>query len=935
MSNNKSANIYVFFTLLIVSVSATAKQSSPFDFPENIVEPSPLVAKKLTLQDGERVVDFDVSPVRPEAAIIVRSKSGKQRILFWMIGSDNSGTSRRDMNVPVGMVLSAIAWHPLANSLFLMAKSSGQQQILKTSAESWAPTIVYQSRFPLQRLVVAPRPFGAGYYRVFFAIKKPDGTFTTHSVSEDGKREYAVLDSTPGRTEYQDSVEPNVLIASSALPVIFHPAGHVMLWQDSKRCFHKAYYGVANWRGTSQVSKDKPICGGSLTFTPNGANLLHWQKGADGVKLISDRGKKTETVAQGMQFLSTPSSVADGKGIVGVVNDGGVLSAAYVPIEVPLADVVNAWMFLESPHDGEILSQHAGLFRSLKLEQLYQLYDTESYDCGRYDHSTPSRPYFVTTDIFWELYASAFEGIFILSEKKAAVPNFWKFVADANASLQNDPNTKVAKAFAALVAVRKGLTTNPEAARILRAEGKQVSSVTNKEFDFSNLKPRGHYAKDRELKTYFLASKYLMDLKFDDADVALIKSLPKPIFQEALAWINVYVPFIAPSRGPLVWGASTPVPDYVLHQEKRERVFPLSWGMDNEVLFNTVYHPDFSEEAQIKGPGGGRMLPSGLDVAAVLGSKMAEAILEDSEEFQKYPPLRSRLSALRKRFEDSRPRSSDTLYQRWVAALATQWAEDVESPGATIQKQLWEKKRLQTGLASWATLRHTTALVNERSAAECGESGFEAIILRPPRGYVEPDPQTFDRLSDMFDATAEVVRVIGKDWNGSSNAGDQKEGGGLQEGVIRRLTESRDKVRYFGAIARKELKGAPLTSQEYEEILYIGRAAEHNLLVFKSLATEDFGLPIPEPVPKVADVASGAGSLLLVAVGNPLEWDQIVPFYGRRQLVKGATYSYYETTSNYVMTDEEWRSRLPGMARVKWIEPYISRETLSCPPREP
>lgn len=947
MNRNKLTKIYVFAVLMIVSVSATARQFSPFDFSENNVDPSPLAAEALKLQQGERVIDFDVSPVRPEAAIIVRSESGKQRILFWMIGSGNTAVSSRAIDVPPDVTLSAIAWHPLAKSLFLMTKSSKQHEILRTPAESWYPTIVYRSMAPLQRLVVAPRPFQTGFdrvtrsavtsYRVFFAIKKSNGTHTTHSVTEDGKGEYAVLDSVPAKGESQASEEaPNVLIVNSALPEIFHPAGHVMLWEDSKHCFHKALYRGVNWGDISEVFKDGSICGGSLTYTPNGANMLHWQKGLDGVVLISDHGKKTATVAKGVRFLSTPSSVADGKGIVGVISEGSALSVAYVPIEVPLADVVNAWMFLESPHDEELLSQHTGLFRTLGKAQLYELYDSESYACGGYDYSTPSRPYFVTTDIFWELYASAFEGIFILSERQAAVPNFWKFVTDANASLQKNPKTKVAKAFSALMAVQQGLKTNPEAARILKSEGSAVSSVTNEPFDFGNLKPRSHYVADGQLGTYFQASKYLMDLRFDDGDFALIKSLPRPVLEEALAWINVYTPFIAPSRGPLIWGDSKQIPGYILNPVKRERIFPLSWGMDNEVLFNTVYHADFSAEEQVDGPGGKRLIPSGVDIAAVLGSKMAETILEDSGEFQKYPPLKTQLASLRKRYEKSPPASNDTLYQRWLSALSAQWAENVPSPSGTIQAQLWSKKRLQTGLASWATLRHTTILVNERSAAECGEGGFEAIILRPPRGYVEPDPQTLDGIAGLFDSTIDVVKSIGIAWKGSSNLGGDKGNQGLQEGVIRRLTESRDKVRHFGAIARKELEGKPLTSQEYEEILYVGRAAEHNFLIFKSLATKYFALSTPDPIAKVADVASGGdGELLLVGVGNPLEWDQIVPFYGRKELVKGATYSYYETTSNQVMTDEEWRENLPGMAHVKWIAPYISSDTLSCPAKEP
>jgi len=83
------------------------------------------------------------------------------------------------------------------------------------------------------------------------------------------------------------------------------------------------------------------------------------------------------------------------------------------------------------------------------------------------------------------------------------------------------------------------------------------------------------------------------------------------------------------------------------------------------------------------------------------------------------------------------------------------------------------------------------------------------------------------------------------------------------------------------------------------------------------------------------DVAGSTGSLLLAGVGDPLEWDQVVPFFGRREIVKGSSYAYYETVSAQVMDDVEWRKKLPGLPRPKWIDPYLSPARLSCPAREP
>ena len=109
----------------------------------------------------------------------------------------------------------------------------------------------------------------------------------------------------------------------------------------------------------------------------------------------------------------------------------------YVPVDVPLANVSNAWMFLESPQDLDKFSKAAGLFRPQeKSDQLFQLYESEAYACQHYYTQTiPTRPYLVTTDIFWENFAAAYEGLFVLLERRQAIPIFWAFVQEADAVL--------------------------------------------------------------------------------------------------------------------------------------------------------------------------------------------------------------------------------------------------------------------------------------------------------------------------------------------------------------------------------------------------------------------------------------------------------------------------------------------------------------------
>jgi len=937
-------NFVIIAVVLTSNVNLAYGTTSPFNFPESIVKTSPSEAKELTLEKGEYVEDFDISPLKPEVALIINRVSGKQKILFWKIDSNDQEPLCHSIEVPNDLTLSEIIWHPEGSTLFVLGKKKNQYEILQTPITSWSPTVLYHSSAPLRNLIIGPRPFEMEYdektktlpmnYRLFFGVKRPNGTYSTNTVNEKGQREYRVINSDASQIHVANVADqPHVLIAADAIPQAFHPAGHFMVWEDASHCFQKAEYQGDNWGSTSNVVIEKSVCGGNLTYMPNGAALLHWQPKRDGVVLNSDQGKKTTVLARNIEFLSAPLPVSDGKGLVGVVQKGELISVNYVPINVPLADVTNAWMFIESPQDRKLLSENTGLFRSLENNQLYELYDSESYKCGGYAQSTPSRPYFVTSDIFLELYASAFEGIFVLSERQAAMPKFWKFVERANAELQTSPNTRMARAFAALIAVREGSHDNAEARKIINSADVSISSVTGHDFNFANLKPRGHYTRDKSLETYFRASKYLMDLKLSNEDREQLKNLPQAVIKDALAWINVYKSFIAPSKSPSLWGASKETPGYVLYPGKHETIFPLSWGIDNEILFSTVYHDNLPKALQIIGEQGPRLLPSGLDIAAVLGSSMAETILEEAGEFEKYPTLRSQLSSLKARYQDSKSVAQESLYQKWLSVLAVQWSDNFSSPGNVIQKKFWSRKRLQTALASWATLRHATLLVNERTEAECGEAGFEQIVLRPPRGYVEPDVKTLGEIANLFDATVNVVKAQKDTWAD----GKEHNGQGIWDGVIRRLVESRNKVKMFQEIAKKEIAGEELSTKEYENILYVGRAAEHNFLIFKSLAQKDFALSSPDPIEKVADVASEGpiDEYLLVGVGAPLEWDQIVPFFGRKEIVKGSIYSYYEIDSKQIMTDAEWRLRLKGLNHPSWIKPFISEDKLSCPAKSP
>lgn len=931
----------LLFALLTVAPLAAA-DDSVFRHAELTVQPSPDAESRWDLAAGEQVIDFDIWPDRPVAVALVRAADGSHAVREWRIGG--SGATPL-FALPAELEPASLTVHPLAGKLFLGGRSGGSSVILAAAAkDNWAPQRVHASDKPLRRLLVSPRPFIARYdaasgqpqlsYRLVFAEKQADGSYSTRSVLEQGGRDYQILGPAARYTELDEvDVQPTRNDVATAIPAAFHPAGHILLWQDGKGCFHKLPYAGMNW-GSAAAVAGKP-CGGSLTVTPNGANLLHWNKGKPGVNLIGAQGKRSTALATQYTFAATPSSVPDGRGVVGLLQQGERQSLVYVPVAVPLHDVVNAWMYLEDAEDERRLARHQGLLRELKQhEQLYQLYDSENYLCGGYDSSVPTRPYFVTTDIFWELIAAAYEGVFIVNEAQTAIPAFWSFAEAAAADLAaNQPGTPWAKAFAAVLPLRDAAAKySGETALIAATQGKATSAATGEEFDYGELKPRGHYSNDAQRAAYFKAVHYLTELAAQREDTALLGKTSPAVQAAARRWTDAYRPFIASGRAPLVWNAAAKPPAYARHALDKPQLFPLSWGYDNEVLLATVFHPDWPVEEQITGANGPRLLPSGLDLAAALGSDAAYGLL--AQEFQRYPRLKPAIDALKQR-KPATP--GDNLYDAWLQLLAKQWTTPTAGTAtATFGGELWPRKRLQTGLASWATLRHATALVNERISAQCGEGGFEAIVLRPPRGYVEPDPEFFAGAARVFEQIEQGMRGLGDIGVKDPYAMPDENGGdsAQRDGIARRLQTSAQQARLFETIARKQARGEALSEAEYEAILLVARVAEHHLLVFKSLSNKDLALSNPEPMMKIADVA-GSGTLLFSAVGRPLEWDQVVPYFGRRAIVKGSVYAYYEFSGDGPLDDAQWRERVDAQARPLWVTEHLSRSPLSCPAREP
>jgi hypothetical protein len=948
----------LFFCGLIV-FCAVSQTYADQRTTETTLLPYPEKELAIPFNPDQHVISYALSQTNPTLAVLLSEKQNVHyKILLWNL---RTNTLIKNLNLPAGYKPTEMLWHPIDDTLFTLTQNNNQYNILKISSEThWAFKKIYSSSEPLYRLVISPRPFSVAAstlkYRLFFGVLK-NKDYVIQSVTEDGDILYQVAGN--ATAEVNKHLFPNtenyyppseLSMTGNVLPAAFHPAGYPLAIENTEGCFDLAKYYKA-WDKTTQPLYEHTLCKGTIAFLPNGLGISHWMPQQHGVDIYLDNGKTKKTYLEEMVFDSAPQLSPDAKGIAGLISQNNIETLVYKPISIPLGDVANAWMFVESQKDRELLAQHGGLFRSLKksTEQLYQLYDSELYDCGnQYNDEIPTRPYMITTDVFWEVLAAAYEGTFILIEREKAIPHFWKFVSSAkDYYAKHDAHNPWFNVFSVIEAIKTKQPSDAvkkELDLITQAAGISPSTIFNGEkFNYAELKPRGHYQASPDLEAYFKAFKYLtLAAEAKNIDTNSLSSLPEPIAHEAILWIKSYLPFIsAYTRAPLTFGNSlTQLPPYAYEIHDKSRPFPLSWGFDNEILLRSVFHEKWPLEKQITGKEGPRLVPSSLDVASALGSSLAMSILENRGEFKKYPTLKNTLSNLYELYNTQKSSlKPKTIYDQWIETLAIQWADNIKNPLSPWGDDLWKVKRLQTGLASWTTLRHASVLVNERSAAECGEGGFESLFTQFPRGFVEADPNTFEAIAKLFDSISLIVNTVDVSALDSANTKgfdedrDTKLDKTVKAGILRRLKAMKESCEQFADMALREQKGELLQDDEYKSILYVGRTIEHNFLVFKSLAKNDFALSNPEPVAKVADVAGGGEDVpyLMAAVGAPLEWDFAYPMMGRKMIGKGAVYSFYEFTSDKLWDDNSWRRELNHTNAPDWIKLYMSEKIASCP----
>lgn len=314
-----------------------------------------------------------------------------------------------------------------------------------------------------------------------------------------------------------------------------------------------------------------------------------------------------------------------------------------------------------------------------------------------------------------------------------------------------------------------------------------------------------------------------------------------------------------------------------------------------------------------------RGFPRGLDVMAILGSEVAEQILEEEKDTH-FKGYKEQFLKLKKEysFADRNIWTQD-LYRSKIWALKSILNRPASNVPFFMQSAAWLKKQLNASLGSWTELKHDTILYTKQpySMAQMAMSAKGGWVRRLPaetvHGYVEPVPQLYSRVRESVSQLRLRLTSLGfpSDRALENNFKQFEE-------ILTRLER----------ISKKELAGEIPDEAEYKLIENIGDRLKRILRYAHYIdVTEKFRSEMDNKMPVVADVFTEVNSdqVLEEAIGIPAEIFVVANVDGKDKVCLGVVYSYYEFKQPMSdrLTDEKWRSIIKENKQPpvpKWIE---------------
>ncbi len=489
-------------------------------------------------------------------------------------------------------------------------------------------------------------------------------------------------------------------------------------------------------------------------------------------------------------------------------------------------------------------------------------------------------------------------------------------------------------------------TVDEEIKKINASDTVAVSEITGAMEDYSQYKPRGYYDGDELLERYFKAMMLFGHLNFAQKDetnnrCALLMTLAmnEEAYKEWDAVYEVTSFFVGASDDngyyeylPLIdeaYGQGISASDLIGDKKGWDRFDKLTASLEAPAINSEIFADDegktdkneeskgyrfmgqrFTLDAAIldkliysnvkqADDGSKRMLPDALDVPAAMGSDMALSVIADEglDRYPNYYDQMDKAKAVVKKADEDGYRSR-SLYGGWLYTLNPILIKKGEGYPSFMTNDEWQKKSLESYLGSYTELKHDTVLYAKQVMAEMG-GGDDTVY--DDRGYVEPEPELYDRLYTLTKNTSDGLNKLGVISN------KDKEG-------LRLLGELAKSLR---DISIKELNNESLSDDEYELIRGYGGSLEHFWKdTLKNKTDKEYIDSREFPMALVTDIATDPnGSCLQLGIGGASTIYVIFPIDGQLHIGRGGVFNFYqfEQPISDRMTDKEWRIKL-GMS---------------------
>lgn len=314
-----------------------------------------------------------------------------------------------------------------------------------------------------------------------------------------------------------------------------------------------------------------------------------------------------------------------------------------------------------------------------------------------------------------------------------------------------------------------------------------------------------------------------------------------------------------------------------------------------------------------------RPFPSALDVFAALGSDDARAVLAPS------PALDAALRV------PLRP--DDSLAGRWLRVLALATKRPAATPKGFPEGDAWARRTLVAAAGSWAELKHDTLLYVKQPIVMM-EGGHDVELpAAKVGGFVEARPDVYRALLDLTAALTVLQGEAGTKGPPESQGEAASSGRAAAPGPAKALGDVgptghaeaagalAEFLRFLVEVAELELAGKPFPKAVDARLRTVGGELEQlsrprgDESPPQALVADVFTLAFPD----------GPSRVLHVGTGKVDEVWVVVPRAGRRVLMRGGAFSYFEFPGGpgERLTDGDWLERLEAAPppRPAWAQP--------------